>query len=147
MPSAISIRFRPVAVAAALAIALALLAAACMDGDDMDGNGAPPPDGDGAPATFDVAQMDNFFMPSSFTVAAGQQVTFSITNDGAATHNMRIAGPDGEFGTDDDAVSDPDALNAGDTGTLVWTAPAEPGAIDFRCDFHPIEMTGVITVE
>ena len=35
----------------------------------------------------------------------------------------------------------------GDTGTLTFTAPDEPGEIQFRCDFHPDVMTGTITVE
>lgn len=107
------------------------------------GDQSPPPDGD----SFTVSMGDNFFDPNQYTVTGGATVTFGITNNGAAIHNMRIAGPDGEYNTDDDTVSEPDLFMAGDTGTLVWDVPGSPGEIIFRCDFHPTEMTGDITVE
>lgn len=114
------------------------------------GEPAPPADGDGTPPAADVfvvSMGDNFFDPNDFAVAAGATVTFDITNDGAAIHNMRIAGPDGEYNTDDDAVSDPELFTGGDVGTLVWAVPESSGEIIFRCDFHPVEMVGTITVE
>ena len=101
----------------------------------------------GTDGSFDISQSDNFFEPKKFTVAPGQSVAFNIANDGAAIHNMRIAGPDGEFNTDDDAVSDPEMVSAGETAVLRWTAPDEPATIEFRCDFHPEEQTGTITVQ
>jgi plastocyanin len=107
------------------------------------------PTGDGPPAGNEVAisMDDNFFDPDAVSVAAAQEITFNLTNDGSAIHNMVIAGPDGEYNTDDDAVSDPEIVNGGDTAVLTWTSPAEPGDIDFRCAFHPDQMTGVITVQ
>ena len=107
----------------------------------------PPPATPPAGGAIAVSQGDNFFDPEEVTVAAGASVTFDITNDGAAIHNMRIAGPDGDFDTADDAVSDPDRLRGGDTAVLTWTAPDQAGEIVFRCDFHPVEMTGTLTVE
>jgi plastocyanin len=136
-------------VAGALALTVALLASAC-GGDGGSG------DGGAEPAAFDVSLQDepsepgtivSFFGPTGFTVATGQEVTFNLTNDGTAIHNMRIAGPDGEFNTDDDTPEDTDILNAGDTAVLKWTAPDEPETIEFRCDFHPTDMVGTITVE
>ncbi len=94
-----------------------------------------------------VTAGDNFFDPDTFTVPAGETVTFEIKNGGAAIHNLRIAGPDGEYKTGDDAVSDPNLLPGGASGSLTWSAPDQPGKIDFRCDFHPQVMTGTITVE
>jgi plastocyanin len=90
---------------------------------------------------------DNFFDPEGFTVPAGATVTFNLTNDGAAIHNMRIAGEDGDYNTDDDAVSDPDLVSPGDSAVLEWTAPGEPGDFAFQCDIHPTDMLGTITVE
>ena len=148
-------------LSAFLILGIALLAAAC-GGDD---NGAtretpaadePAADDadDAGPVSFDVSMGDtiepeitNFFELNEFTVSPGQEVTFNLTNDGGAIHNMRIAGGDGEYDTDDDTVSDPDLFQAGDTGTLVWTAPDEAGEIIFRCDFHPLDMIGTISVE
>jgi plastocyanin len=60
---------------------------------------------------------------------------------------MRIAGADNEYDTDDDAVTDPEVVPGGDEATLSWDVPAEAGSVDFRCDFHPTEMTGTVTVE
>ena len=141
-------------LSASLILSITLLAAACSSGggngdDDGGGAGELPSDGtDGSePIEFDVSMGDNFFEANEFTLSPGQQVTFNLTNDGQAVHNMRVDGGDGEYDTDDDSVSDPDLFQAGDTGTLVWTAPNEAGEIIFRCDFHPTEMVGTISLE
>jgi plastocyanin len=141
---------------------VALLAAAACGGDDDEDDGgddatdAPAAtteaaddddDGGGGAETFDIVMTDNLFDPAELTVGAGSDVTFNITNDGAAIHNMRVLGEDGEANTDDDAVSDPDLVSAGDSATLEWTAPDAPGVYDFVCDFHLPDMSGTITVE
>ncbi|HUF52601.1 MAG TPA: cupredoxin domain-containing protein [Dehalococcoidia bacterium] len=143
----------------AIAIPLLTLSFACGgdddDDDDDDGspatsapaNGDDDDDGNGGEVSFDVSMGDNFFEPNEFTVPAGATVTFNLTNDGAAIHNMRIFGADNEQNTDDDVVSDPDLVTGGETATLEWTAPEETGEYDFLCDFHPTDMIGVITVE
>lgn len=132
-------------VSGVLALAVALLAMSCGgEAEAPAGNETPPTDGS---VTFEVSIGDNFFEPKEFTVRPGQTVTFNLTNNGAAIHNMHIAGPDGRYDTDDDAVSDPEMLNPGETATLEWTAPDEPGDIVFRCDFHPIEQTGTISIQ
>lgn len=136
---------------ALLNLGVALLAMAC--GDDRDGSTANG-GSDSAPVTFDISLNDrqsetalvSFFSPDEFTVSAGQEVTFDLTNDGTVPHNTRIAGPDGEYMTDDDAVSNPDILKPGDTAVLKWTAPSESGSIIFRCDFHP-DSVGTINVQ
>jgi plastocyanin len=138
--------------------ALLLAAAACGGGDDDDSGGddggktatataeATTP-ADGGEVSFDVSMTDNKFDPAGFTVPAGATVTFNLTNDGAAIHAMRVSGEDNEYNTDDDAVSDPDLISGGGTGTLEWTAPDSSGEIKFQCDFHPTDMLGTITVE
>ena len=148
-------------LSASLILSIGLLTAACSSGGG-DGDGETPAadetsaDGadDAGPVSFDISlgdtlkpEVTNFFELNQFTVSPGQEVTFNITNEGTAIHNMRIDGGDGEYDTDDDTVSDPELFQAGDTGTLVWTAPDEPGEIIFRCDFHPLEMVGTISLE
>jgi plastocyanin len=108
------------------------------NGDATDGGA-----GEGNIAT---SMGDNFFDANEVTVASGAAVTFDLVNDGIAIHNMRIAGSDGEYNTEDDTVSDPELFTPGDAGTLEWTAPDQAGEIIFRCDFHPIDMIGTITV-
>jgi len=139
------------------ALTVATSAVAACGGSDEDGNGnggttspaATTPSGDGGDreVELDVSMGDNFFEPAEFTVGAGAAVTFNLTNDGAAIHNMRVAGADNEFNTDDDAVSQEELIPAGDTATLQWTAPDEPGVYDFQCDFHVPDMAGTVTVE
>jgi plastocyanin len=151
---------------AVLALAALSLAAVGCGGDDDEGNGGDnggatdepaattPADGNGdgdgngggGEVDFDVSMTDNTYDPSEFTVPAGSEVTFALTNDGTAIHNMRIAGEDNEFNTDDDATSDL-TVAAGATSEVEWTAPDEPGVYDFQCDFHLPDMAGTITVE
>ncbi len=42
-------------------------------------------------------------------------------------------------------VSDPDVIPGGGTGTAAVTF-AEAGTYEYRCDFHPDDMLGEITV-
>src|SRR3989337_1096028 len=89
------------------ALAAAAVAVAACGGSDEDGNGdggptspaATTPSGDGGSGAteLDVSMGDNFFEPAEFTVDAGAELTFNLTNDGAAIHNMRVAGEDNEF--------------------------------------------------
>lgn len=148
-------------VVAFLLIAMAvgfMLAFMSTSGDELEtpangngGNGEPtatPDNGNGGNGDQIAVDMgDNFFDPDAITVSAGQTVTFDLTNIGGAIHNMRIAGEDGEYNTDDDAVSDPEVISGGESGTLTWTAPDAAGEIVFQCDFHPTDMVGTITVE
>lgn len=151
-------------------LGLSLVAAACGDDDDDDDDGdaspvatstrapaatgttAPAATGTTAPAagggetTFDIVMKDNTFDPAEIVVAAGEEITVNLVNDGQAIHDMRIAGVDGDYDTDDDFVSDPDLMRGGEEGTLVFTFD-EAGQYNFRCDFHPTEMTGTIEVE
>lgn len=113
----------------------------------------PPPGGSPSPdGGVEVVIHDNSFEPDEMTVQAGSTVTFQISNEGRALHNMHIAGQSGDYTEDfceggGDPCSDPKRLAGGDSATLTWDAPAEPGEVDFRCDFHPREMTGTITIE
>jgi plastocyanin/mono/diheme cytochrome c family protein len=101
--------------------------------------------------TVDVSMQDNVFdidgkQNPTLKAASGATVTFNIANEGSAAHNLRIAGPDGEYDTEDDIVSDPDLITGGNGGTLQFTA-VSTGTFDYRCDFHAAQMLGKITVE
>ncbi len=103
----------------------------------------------------EIVMGDNFFDSNDITVAAGDTLTFDLTNDGVAVHNMHIAQPDGNYSDDGicdldsaDPCSDPAAVSSGETAVLEWEASSESGVvIAFRCDFHPDEMTGTLTVQ
>ena len=53
--------------------------------------GTPAPTGD-ASGPIEVVMQDNTFDPDEITVPAGTSVTFTLTNEGSAIHNMHIAG-------------------------------------------------------
>jgi plastocyanin len=138
----------------ALVLALGILAAC--NGDDDDDFPPPPtpvpdepvpPENDNDVQVFDVTMGDNMFDPDEFRVAPGEELRFNLSNLGINAHNMRIAGEDNEFDTEDDVVSEPDILRSGEEGVLEWTAPEDPRAYVFRCDFHPEDMIGTIIVE
>jgi len=108
----------------------------------------PTPAVDDGSHRFSISTHDNnSFSSDRFAVQAGTALTFDIVNEGLVIHNLRIAGEDGVFDTADDAVSDPALIGPGTMATLHWTAPASAGTLSFRCDLHPTEMTGTITIE
>ena len=90
-------------------------------------------------------QLTSFYAPSQLTVAAGDKVKFTLSNAGTVPHNIRIAGPDGEYNTADDVLVGPQVLNAGAGATFEWTAPDQAGTLAFQCDFHL--NAGTINVE
>lgn len=107
---------------------------------------AASPSGTTAAATSEnkISMVDNAFKPDTLTAKAGQKVTFTLTNDGKVPHNMQIAGLDGNFDTPV-ASTNPELVSPGKTGTVDWTPPS-PGTYKFRCEVHPDQMTGTITV-
>ncbi|MDO8616284.1 MAG: cupredoxin domain-containing protein [Dehalococcoidia bacterium] len=123
--------------------AVAVLAAACGGGDEE----TTPPTTAAAAAAFDISLGDNFFDPKTFTVKAGQEVKFTIKNNGVAIHNMRFAGDDNTFDNADDVVSKDVIIKAGQSSELEMKAPAKAGTYNLKCDFHPVESTGTITVK
>jgi plastocyanin len=144
-------RGRLTTLLALAASALLVLSFACGGDDDGATTAATTPagtgnGGGGGETTVDVSMTDEKYIPSDFTVGAGDTLILNLTNDGTAIHNVRIAGVDGEYNTDDDAVSDPDLISAGDTGTVTWEAPNEAGEYEYKCDIHP-NLGGTITVE
>jgi plastocyanin len=93
----------------------------------------------------DVRLADNFFDPATLTAAAGEQFRINMTNEGTFVHNIRFAGPDGEYDTDDDLVSDD--IRPGGSGELIGSFE-EAGTYPFRCDFHIAQdQTGTLTLE
>ena len=104
----------------------------------------------GGPLT--VVLHDNRFEPNELTVQAGTTATIQIRNDGKTPHNMHIAGQGGDYTEDfctgsGDPCSNPNSVRAGQTATLTFQAPGSGGEVNFRCDFHPQEMTGKIKVQ
>ncbi len=108
--------------------------------------GTPPAATTGTAGALTQNMTDNVFGTKTYTVKVGEAVTFSLVNNGKVLHNMRIADAKGSFDSAQSVVSDPEFVPAGKTGTLTWT-PATAGSYNFRCDVHPDQMTGTITVQ
>jgi hypothetical protein len=60
---------------------------------------------------------------------------------------MRFAGDDNTFDNADDVVSKDEIVKPGQSSELAMKAPAKAGTYNLRCDFHPVESTGTITVQ
>lgn len=98
----------------------------------------------------DVSMGDNFFeidgkRNPTLQIAAGSTVTLNLKNDGAAIHNMRTTGEDGEYQSDDDHESEPLAIGSGASGSVEITF-ATAGTYQYQCDFHPADMKGEVIV-
>ncbi len=106
----------------------------------------------GGPASFELTMGDNFFdlkgtHNPTLQIAAGATVEIKLTNKGNAIHNLRFAGADNQYNNSDDAVSDPNPVQAGQAAVIKFTAPKQPGTYKFQCDFHPADSKGEITVK
>lgn len=95
--------------------------------------------------TITVESGDNFFVQRSIEGEAGEVIEIIMRNNGAVTHNLRVAGPDNEYESGDDFESLPFAVRPGEQGRTVVKID-EPGSYIYRCDFHPIEQTGTLTL-
>jgi plastocyanin len=104
------------------------------------------PDEVEADVTLDVTMTDSAFAPAELEVEAGKTFRINLVNDGSLVHNMRLAGPDGEFETEDDILSTPGDPAAGEDGSLVGKID-RAGTYAFRSDFQPTEMVGTLTVK
>ena len=116
-----------------------------------------PADGGPTGGAIAVSMGDNFFeldgeREPDIAAPLGEQTTIDLTNDGFAIHNLHIAGTDNEYGIafcesgGDEPCSDPNLFAGGDTGSIAFQFD-EAGTFVFRCDFHPTQMVGTISVE
>ncbi len=150
-----------------LLLVAALFAAACADDDDsgdgvatetpnlfpsqaapqeqpdpvqaLDATLAEPVDG-----VIEVTLLDILFSPNNLHVPLDDAVTIRLTNNDPATHTMRVAGIDGRYDTEDDAVVS--MIGPGAVEELTFDGAAA-GVYTFRCDLHPGSMGGVIVVD
>jgi plastocyanin len=94
----------------------------------------------------EIAASGSQFTDNFIRMTAGETAIIRVTNeDNGVTHNLRIAGIDGQFNTEDDAVTTPEAIEGGQVGELTFAPPTD-GAYTFQCDFHPTSMGGEIVV-
>lgn len=117
-------------------------------GDGPPPAGDQPPPGEGpAGAELEIAttaEKSIGYTTTSLEASAGQPVTVTYTNDSKVPHNIAFYdGPDAES---TQIVLSETITGPGATTTVSFTAPAEPGEYLFRCELHPTQMVGTLTV-
>jgi uncharacterized cupredoxin-like copper-binding protein len=95
--------------------------------------------GAGGPSTtLNVAMTDFQFIPNTFTVPAGQEISVDASNNGAVVHDLVIM----KFGTtvgdkyDEDDTSNiywKIELQPGESATTAFSAPLQPGEYQVVC--------------
>ena len=105
----------------------------------------------GTPSTPEESVYEVFvegaaYYGNTVNVTLGELAIIRVTNNDQLTHNLRLAGLDGQYDTEDDAVTEPAAIEPGSSGELNF-APAIRGAYTFRCDYHPGTMGGQVIVK
>jgi uncharacterized cupredoxin-like copper-binding protein len=105
--------------------------------------GTPTP----APAdvTAEISVNESAYDPPELTVPAGKSFRITVKNNGAVVHNLRIAGPDGQFRTDDD-IAVRGFINPGASGDASGKIDT-PGSYAFRDDYNPTLITGTLIVQ
>jgi len=126
-------------LAAILVLAVAWLATAC-GGDSVRPLPTPGPGGE---PVIRLEMRQSFFFPSSLTIRTGRKYLLELHNQADVANNLRIAGPDGEFDTEDDIVSA--LLEPGQTANLELLFD-QPGLYDFRSDPQQFALRGTLTV-
>jgi uncharacterized cupredoxin-like copper-binding protein len=105
--------------------------------------------GSGGPTnTIDVTLAEFMFTPSEFTIPAGQEIAINATNNGAVIHEFVIM----KLGTSvGDNFDDEDEVNiyweveveSGQSASMTFTAPSEPGVYEVVCGTAGHYMAGM----
>jgi uncharacterized cupredoxin-like copper-binding protein len=141
----IRIPCRPALAAVAIAALGGLGIAGCGGGDNdnettaAQGPATTSPAGGGS--TVKLSETEYKIEPSDPSVKTGA-VTFEVTNDGEAPHNLEVEGPSGE-------AELPEDLQPGDSGSFSVDL-GEPGKYRFYCpvgNHEQLGMVGEVTVQ
>jgi len=97
----------------------------------------------------DVTMTDFQFQPSQFTIPAGQEITFTSSNNGAVVHNfviMKLGTSAGPMFDEEDIPNvywEVELLPGASTDTS-FTAPTEPGDYEVVCKTEGHIASGMI---
>lgn len=116
-----------VAVVAVLVLS-SLGVGACGSDDDTEADAGSSP-----AKTVNVEAANFTFDPTAIELVAGEAVTFVVKNGDQVRHNLTVEG----MNVDKD-------VEAGETAEAAATP--EAGTYPFRCEYHPAQMQGTVTV-
>jgi len=103
----------------------------------------------GISTKINVTMTDFTFSPNEFTIPAGQEITLHITHDGTVEHDFIVM----KYGTDAGEMFDEaDKANVfwemdlqpGNSKTVVFTAPEQPGTYQIICGMTGHLQSGMI---
>ena len=96
----------------------------------------------GTSITIDLIADNMAFNKSTITVPAGARVTMNFDNQESVPHNFALY-----TNSSTATMIFRGQTITNDTIVYTFTAPSTPGNYFFRCDVHPITMTGTFIVE
>lgn len=100
----------------------------------------------GAATTLQITTPDDTkFDTDRLEAPAGAEITVNYLNDSSIIHNIHFfAGTDANAASlgATDLVAGP-----GNTQSVTFTTPSQPGEYFFRCDVHPDQMKGTLVVQ
>ncbi len=107
-----------------------------------------------ASTNVNVTMVDYLYKPNEIVIPAGQQITLNLTNNGAVHHEfviMKYGTTVGEsFGDEDEEnIYWEQEVEPGQTMSVTFTAPTEPGVYQFVCGIeghYTAGMKGTIRV-
>ena len=106
--------------------------------------------GSSGPTTeVDVTMTDFQFNPTSFTVPAGEEITFHTTNNGAVVHSFVIMNLGQHVGTEYNEEDHPNVyweveIQPGGSTDTTFTAPTEPGDYEIICHIQGHVQAGMV---
>ena len=106
--------------------------------------------GAGGPSTSIKAEFTDFvFTPNEWTIPAGQEITLTVNNAGAVIHEfviMNLGTTVGEdFGDEDEGnIYWEVEAEPGQTLTVTFTAPSEPGEYQIVCGTEGHFVAGMV---
>lgn len=85
------------------------------------------------------------FSVTTITGNAGEIIEIDVNNIGSVAHNLVVAGLDGEYGSQDDWITNPQTIQPGESGKVLVKFD-KPGTFIYHCDFHPQQQKGNLII-
>jgi uncharacterized cupredoxin-like copper-binding protein len=103
----------------------------------------------GASTKINVEMTDFAFTPNQFTVPAGEEITLQVKHDGLVTHDFIIMKYETNVGAHFNEEDQPNIywkieVQPGDSETLTFTAPDQPGTYQIVCGMAGHVEAGMI---
>ncbi|MCI0553602.1 MAG: cupredoxin domain-containing protein [Anaerolineae bacterium] len=106
--------------------------------------------GGGEPVTtVDIDMTEQKFTPDEFTVPAGAEITLNLTNSGVEYHELTVLMRGAKVGEKFDKEGNSTdywtvGVFSGDSKTVTFTAPSEPGKYVIQCGMPGHYQAGMV---